>query len=482
MMSSSKDSDLKTKLLQIECHFTWDLKEDDTDMEDLQTRIKDQIELDLGKEAGVARTVSFLAYIKYLKGFREEAMADLLKSEELTREYYGRDCEKHLIVTYGDLTWLHYHMGDYVKCQSYLEKLDEIKNKFPTDSMSVLHPEVYGDKGWTFLKFSYKYYDKALECFKKALELEPMESEWNAGYAIALYRTEKELTSVNDSPAIKQLRRALEVNPRDAVLMVLLGLKLAVYKRFGEAEELVENALEMSPECPHVTRYVGKFLRQQGHVDKSIDLLHRALKRTSQSAIIHHQLALCYKRKKIELQNSGRFHAKEAEIQELLRKNIYHLEKATSLKPHFIYAMAELALSYAEVKNFNKAQEHFKEALEKATDKNDGLQVVHFYYGQFHQYHKKCELLAIEHYTKGLELQKNSAEGKQCAHKLKRIAEKRVSRDPGDAEACGILGFVYKIQGEKEEAIKWYDKAVVCDMDNDNYLSALCELRLSLQE
>lgn len=67
-----------------------------------------------------------------------------------------------------------------------------------------------------------------------------------------------------DSPAIKQLRRALNINPQDAVLMVLLGLKRSVYKIFGETEELVEKALEMSQDCMHVTRYVGKFLRPTG--------------------------------------------------------------------------------------------------------------------------------------------------------------------------------------------------------------------------
>ncbi|KAK6329382.1 hypothetical protein J4Q44_G00013600 [Coregonus suidteri] len=447
-------SSIRTKLLQLECRFTWDLKEDDMDTDNLQTRLKDQIELGLGKKAGIARTFSILAYIKYLKGYPEEAMANLLKAEELTREHHGEDCEKHLIVTYGDLSWLHYHVGDYVKCQSYLEKLEEMKEKFPTSSTSVLHPEVYGEKGWTFLKFSYKYYDKALECFKKALELEPEESEWNAGYAIALYRTEKELSSVDDSPAIKQLRRAIEMNPQDAVPMVLLGLKLAIYKRFGEAEELVEKALEMSPDCPHVTRYVGKFLRQQGHVDKSIALLNRALKRTSQSAIIHHQLALCYKKKKISVCKSGSFHGKGAEIQKLLRKCIQHLEMATSLKSSFIYAMAELALLYGECKDITKAEELFQKTFEKALAKNDSLQVVNLMYGQFQQYHNKCEPLAIKHYTEGLELQKDTAEGKSCAHKLKMIAERRVSQDPMDGEACGILGFVYRVEGKKEQAIE----------------------------
>ncbi|KAJ7987739.1 hypothetical protein DPEC_G00329610 [Dallia pectoralis] len=478
-MSTSQDSALKTNLLSLECHFTWDLRVDDTDIDDLLNRLNDQIKLGIGKEVGAARTFSFLAYVKYLKGDPEEAMANLLKAEQLTREHCGGDLEKCLIVTYGDLAWLQYHVGDYIKCQSYLDKLDKIKD---THSTSLLQqPQIYSQKGWTFLKYSYKHYDKALECFKKALEMEPNDSECNAGYAITLYRTETELSSVDESAAIKQLRRAIEMNPQDAVLLVLLGLKLADYKKYGEAEEFVLKALEISPDHPHVIRYVGKFLRKHGNVDKSIDMLKRAHQRTSQSPIIHHQLALCYKEKKHSLYWSNIIFKSDV-IQNLISQCIHHLEIATSLKPSFIYAWAELALLYGEVKEITKAEKLFKETFEKAKNDNDSLQTLHRYYGQFQQYYNKCEPLAIKHYAEGLALQKDTAEWKRCALKLEKIAKRRVDRDPEDSDACGILGFVYKIQGHKQMAIEFYNRALVCDMDNDKYLAALCELRLSLQQ
>ncbi|KAJ7987737.1 hypothetical protein DPEC_G00329590 [Dallia pectoralis] len=478
-MSTSQDSALKTNLLSLECHFTWDLRVDDTDIDDLLTRLNDQIKLGIGKEVGAARTFSFLAYVKYLKGDPEEAMANLLKAEQLTREHCGGDLEKCLIVTYGDLAWLQYHVGYYIKCQSYLDKLDKIKD---TSSTSLLQHQIYSEKGWTFLKYSYKHYDKALECFKKALEMEPNDSECNAGYAITLYRTETELSSVDESAALKQLKRAIEINPQDAVLLVLLGLKLADYKKYGEAEEFVLKALEISPDHPHVIRYVGKFLRKQGNVDKSIDMLKQALQRTSQSPIIHHQLFLCYKRKKVLLYKNVGFHGRWAKIQQLNSQCIHHLEIATSLRPSFIYALVDLALLYGEVKEITKAEKLFKETFEKAKKDNDSLQQLHWYYGQFQQYYNKCEPLAIKHYAEGLELQKDTAEWKRCAQNLEKIAKRRVDQDPEDSDACGILGFVYKMQGHKQMAIEFYNRALVGDMDNDKYLAALCELRLSLQQ
>ena len=71
---------------------------------------------------------------------------------------------------------------------------DSLQVKHPADSSTVLHPEVYGEKAWTFLKFSKSYYPKAIECFCRALELQPDDCEFNNGYAIALYRTEPVLS------------------------------------------------------------------------------------------------------------------------------------------------------------------------------------------------------------------------------------------------------------------------------------------------
>ncbi|KAF4085224.1 hypothetical protein AMELA_G00114690, partial [Ameiurus melas] len=55
-MSSTQDIILEAKLNQLECHFTWALNENDIDLTDLLNRLEEQLNLDLGGEAGVART------------------------------------------------------------------------------------------------------------------------------------------------------------------------------------------------------------------------------------------------------------------------------------------------------------------------------------------------------------------------------------------------------------------------------------------
>ncbi|KAM7370295.1 hypothetical protein PAMP_009856 [Pampus punctatissimus] len=459
----SHASPLRSRLLQLQSRFTWDLQQEDVDLDSLSTRLQEHIKLRLGHPGSVALSCSFLAYVRYLQARPEEAVSLLNQSEEKTREYFGEESERRLIVVYGDLAWLNYHTGDYTQSHAYCQTVENILVKHPTSSSSVLHPEVYGEIAWTYLKFSWAYYTKAIECFHKALELQPDDSEWNAGLAIALYRTESRYLEtsldIEESPAIKQLRRALEINPDDGVLLSMLAIKIATYQRHQEAKDLVEKALMIDPDNPHVIRYVAKYLRNQGNVDDSIDLLEQALKKTSESAFIHHQLALCYKRKKTAEQRSKPFNNQSR------HKTNIHLSKSTSLS-HDMY----------------RANKLFQKALQMLPESDKGIcQFFHLCYADFHYYHTKQETEAITHYTKGLLLPIVKWDQKQCAKRLKQIAEQRLSKDENDGGAHSLLGLVAKTQGEKKRAVEFYEKALDCDANNDEYLSALLNLRMELQ-
>ncbi|XP_060716705.1 interferon-induced protein with tetratricopeptide repeats 5-like [Tachysurus vachellii] len=474
-MSSTQDTSLKTSLVQLECHFTWALNKNDLDLTDLLNRLEEQLNLDLGREAGIVRTHSCMGFVKFLLSSNTEALSYFERSVELTKSH-GNECDKLLVVVYGDLAWLHYHMGNLAECESYLNKLSEIKVKYP----SVPYAEVLGEKGWTFLKFSRKYYERAKECFKKALELEPDEGEWNAGLAITLCRIEDILQDKSTSNAVDQLRRAIVTNPDDDVLKVLLGLKLAFHKKYSEAESLVEQALERSPEHPHVIRYVGKFFRSQGSVDRSIALLKRALEKVSNSSFIHHQLGLCYKKKILNLKQAGSHHTKGAEINRAQTQCIYHLEMATEMKPSFIIAMCELALQYGGNRDLSRAEEMFQNTFQVAKEKNDNYQFVQMYYADFQLYCMRCESAAIKQYIECLKINPKRYEGTKSAERLERIAKRRIKNNPMDGEAYGILGIIHKEKGEKQQAIECFEKALSF-VDNENYLSDLCELKLSLQ-
>ncbi|XP_057214855.1 interferon-induced protein with tetratricopeptide repeats 1B-like [Triplophysa rosa] len=437
-MSCTEDKILNMELAKLECHFTWKMRKRDTNITDHLTRLEQNCDLNLGEEAGIARTHNSLAYVKYLLGSYEEALTNLQKSEELTKDCYGDNCDERLIVTYGNFAWLHFHMKQYAECKSYLDKLKEIiENNPPVSTFDVHH--VVGEKAWALFKFSRKYYDRAIECFRKALELEPEEGEWNAGYAIVLYRTEKKCASPEDSSAIQHLRRAIEINPDNDELKLLLALKLAEFKLFDEAEDLVERALDKSPDSPNVIRYVGKYLRNYGHVDWSISLLKRALDVTPDSAFIHHQLALCYKQKKEQLKD-------QIESQRFRHLSISHFEKSVTLKSGFIVAMVQLAALYGEDGQINRADEVFQTALFTAKDKSS-IQALYLYFGEFLQYRKRCQQLAIRYYKDCLKMAPDTKDGKKSAKNLRKISNKCLSKNRHDTRALGILEFIEQVTG-----------------------------------
>ncbi|XP_026207720.1 interferon-induced protein with tetratricopeptide repeats 5-like [Anabas testudineus] len=191
--------DLYSRLQQLQSHFTWDLKKEDLELEQQD---EDQ---ELGQQRAVAHSCCFLAYVRYLQGRPEEAESILSQSEEKIRECYGEESDLRLIVTYGDLAWLKYHRGDYTQSQNFYKRVQDVLVKYPVDSSTDLHPEVYGEKAWTYLKLSKSYYSKAIDCFRRALKLQPDRYEWNKGYAIALYRTEEVLS-------IKRIERRQQGN------------------------------------------------------------------------------------------------------------------------------------------------------------------------------------------------------------------------------------------------------------------------------
>ncbi|XP_072523100.1 interferon-induced protein with tetratricopeptide repeats 5-like [Salminus brasiliensis] len=476
---------LEPELQQLECHFTWELKKEDINITDVLNRLEQHEELGLGGKAGLAQTYNSLAFVKYLLGSPTAGIGLVHKSMELTREWREDKCDKWLIVTYGNLAWLHHHMKAYSECESYLQKLREIGEKFPTDSPSTLHHEVLGEKAWAFFKFSRKYYERAEECFKKALELEPRDPQWNTGYAFVLHRTELygSVSSPENSPCVKQLHQAIDADPENDELKALLALRLCTFEQYDEAESLVEKAVEGSPSAPNVIRHVGKYLRTYGCVDRSISLLKRVLESSPNSGFLHHQLALCYRKKKISLQKAVHQEspsaASEVEIQRLRQQCIYHLEKAATLKSCFINAMIELAVQYGEDNQLDRAEEMFQGTLQMAKEKNEFLQQVYVYYGEFQQYRKRCFPLALSYYKECLKIDHDSVDGKRSAINLTKIADRSLLRDPQDAKAWGIRGFVYKEKGENREALKCYEKALQFN-GNDEYLSALCELRLTL--
>ncbi|XP_069044313.1 interferon-induced protein with tetratricopeptide repeats 1-like [Lepisosteus oculatus] len=441
-------SGLKAKLEKLECHFTWDLKKDLLDLKDLEDRLEEDIQFCSGKDKWISRVYSLLAYVKYLLAQHDEALRCLEKAEHFTRKNQENAYEKKLIVTYGDFAWLHYELGEYSTAQGYLEKLQEMENKVSTSTTLVLHPEVFGEKGWSLLKFSREHYETAKECFEIALKEEPLENEWHAGYAIALTRMEglgRRERREEDSRALVQLRHARQLDQQNAFVAILLALKLADYGHVDEAKKLTEQTALTSQEDPQVIRYVVKFFREHGELDRAFEILEKALKLSPNSCFLKQQLALCCKWK-VHLFVADKKHNKE-EKNKFARWAIELYEEIMMLQSKYLHLHTDLAQMYAELGNIEKAEEIFQTAFRRIHQMNPvEKQALYLCYGNFQVYYRQSALDAIPWYKEAVKLPCTSREREKCIKKLKQIRYKLMKTNVEEAQ--DILNFIDQFEGK----------------------------------
>ncbi|XP_043912414.1 interferon-induced protein with tetratricopeptide repeats 1-like [Protopterus annectens] len=446
---------LKSRLLQLECHFTWNLKSELIDVGDYMERMYDEISF--AQMKSVYHCYNCLAFASHLKQNYEEALTHLQKAEESIVKNYANDIDRHSIVTLGNFAWVYYYMDRTAESQSYLQKVQNVCKTSGSPSLYAIPlAEVYGEKGWTLLTFCKIYYAEAAECFEKALKENPRDPESNSGYAVALHRLETPAyvkCTPEESKSLPQLRQALAINPNDTLCMVLLGLKLQDFGKQTQGVEYIEQALQKSPDVPHVIRYAAKFFRKYGSVDRSIELLENALAKTPNSAFLHHQVGMSYKKK---------ICYNPLRISNAVRKSIYHFEKAVELNPQFIYALLDLANLYKKIQNYEKVEACFKRLYDIPSCTPENLQDIHVQYGLFLLENKKSESNAVVYFKEGCKIKNPSRSRDMCFRNLRNIAHRRLSINSNDSSAHGILGFVHALQ---------------CDSDNEDYLDALSELQ-----
>ncbi|XP_032890366.1 interferon-induced protein with tetratricopeptide repeats 5-like [Amblyraja radiata] len=475
-MSDTLRKSLLVKLGQLQCHFTWGPQMDIVDLDDVKQKLQDSIIIG-GKHQGVPH--NHLAYINYLQGNCEEALRDLEEAERRLREIHGAGFERRSIVTHGNRAWLHYHMGQLSEAQSYLDKLEVMCGPLTQGPhVTAMVPEVWGEKGWSLLSSRSQCYEEAKECFAKTLEEDPDNTEWNMGYATALYRLES-ISAIPENPevsqSVRQLRRVLELDPGESVARVMLALRLQEFQQKAEANELVEEALRTSPDSPFVLRYAAKFYRIQHDVDKAIGLLKKGLEFTPRSSFLHHQMGMCCREKLMALRrNQG---SRDPGVEAVLIDDCkHHFGTAFQLEPLFILAQLDFAGICLMNGESDRAVEIYNnlQRLEDVTP--DNKQAIELQLGLYQLYHTKSEANAIHHFMEGLKIRRGTKQWKLCYTKLEQIARRQINRNPDNSRAWGILGFLHREARENSEAVECYEKALRFDRGNKEYLSALREL------
>ncbi|XP_075390607.1 interferon-induced protein with tetratricopeptide repeats 2 [Tenrec ecaudatus] len=442
-MSEVVKNSLEISLRQLKCHFTWNLMEGGESLDDFEDRVCNQIEFQNSEFR--ATTYNILAYLKHLRGQNETALQCLEQAEEFIQREHADRAEIRSLVTWGNYAWVYYHMDRLSEAQLYVDKVKQVCKKF-SNPYRLESPELSCEEGWTRLKSGGKFGERAKMCFEKALEKKPQNPEFTSGLAITNYRLDKWPPQQN---AVDALQQAMELNPNNEYVKVLLALKLQELNEEDKGESLVEEAVEKAPRATDVLRSAASFYRKKGALGKVKEMLGRALDCMPNNAYLHYYIACCCRAKVMQIQNE-RFWEKE-KLLELIGQAADHFKKAEKLNPNLPNIYSHFACLLAQAGQYEEADHYFQKEFSKKLSPVV-TQLLHLRYGNFQLYQLHCEEKAIHHFIEGIKINKRSKPKEKMKGKLEKIAKTRLSQNKDDPTALSLLRFLDELNREMEQA------------------------------
>ncbi|XP_008069600.1 interferon-induced protein with tetratricopeptide repeats 3 isoform X1 [Carlito syrichta] len=441
-MSEVTKESLETILPQLKCHFTWNLFKKESISHDLEDRVWSQIEF-LNTEYK-ATMYNLLAYIKHLHGQNEAALECLRQAEELIQQEHTGQAEIRNLVTWGNYAWVYYHMGRLSEAQIYVDKVKQTCQKF-SNSYSIECPELDCEEGWTKLKCGKN--ERAKVCFEKALEEKPNNPEFSSGLAIAMYHLDNNPQKQFSENALKQ---AIELNPENQYIKVLLALKLQRLNEEVEGEKLVKEALEKSPGQTDVLRNAAKFYQKKGDPDKAIELLLRVLESRPNNPHLYHQIRCCYKEKirQMQITEDSDINGKKEKIEELKQYATDYLKKALEMGLDSLSA-------YSDPTELPEEEQYYQKEFNKEVPVTERQQ-LHQRYCNPQEYHEKSEDTAVRHHLESLSISEKSSGKEELKCQKQNTAENLLPQNTPNY--WYDQGLIHKQNGDLLQAAACYEK------------------------
>ncbi|XP_051231734.1 interferon-induced protein with tetratricopeptide repeats 5-like isoform X3 [Dicentrarchus labrax] len=296
MMSAAQSQTLEAKLEALQCHFTWELNPGRSKL----FRVRDKLE-DIGTEEGnswLGHIYNLRGYIQYKLGFTEDAQSLFNQATEALRLTRGAEEGPWLVVNYGNLAWLHHHLGEQEESQDYLSKVDALMKKYPSPSQDELHPEILAEIAWTLMKFSAKQRLLAAVYFERAIRTQTDMVEWNTSRVLALESASKDPENKVEVDILKEMEDAKKRDPENLYLAALYLEACAKKIRFDikeEARELGREVLKRPVSSYSGNTPILRLYRKNGLKDEAIELAEEALRRHPGERFLKWSAANCYK-------------------------------------------------------------------------------------------------------------------------------------------------------------------------------------------
>ena len=293
-------------------------------------------------------------------------------------------------------------------------------------------------------------YDKAIQHYSKALELNPQMAEAYNNRGIAY-------SDKGDYPhAIEDFNKAIELKPDYAEAYNNRGTAYREKGNLGRAIEDYNTAIQLQPGLTQAYNNRGNAFRDKGDYTRAIEDFNKAIELKPDYAEAHSNRGLTYKDK------GDYAHA------------IEDYTKAVQLKPDYTSAYNKRGITYKNEGDFDRAIEDYTKAIDLNPDYVDA------YYNRGIAFQSQGSVdRAIEDYTKAVQLKPDytsayNNRGVTYCDKgdFDRAIEDlntAIQSNPNLAEAFNNRGDAYRNKGDFDRAIADLDKSIEL---NPNYAGA----------
>uniref|UniRef100_A0A3P9P6I9 Interferon-induced protein with tetratricopeptide repeats 1-like n=2 Tax=Poecilia reticulata TaxID=8081 RepID=A0A3P9P6I9_POERE len=263
---------------------------------------------DMSNEEGnfwLGHTYNLLGYIQYKLGFSEDTLNFFNRATETFQRQKNADEGPWLMVNFGNLAWLHHHLGEDERSEDYLSKVDDLMREYPAPPGLERHPEVCAEKAWTLMKFDKETKLEAEELFQGAIRMQPDSVEWQSSYAKLSAEFLIKSQRVLGPEVFERLRSAKERDPGNLYVAALyLESRAANGEQVqDEARALAEEVLErpMNSSCGFVP--LLRLYREHISRDEAVEITKKAMRKHPNSRYTKKCAAICHMRK---ILNPGR--------------------------------------------------------------------------------------------------------------------------------------------------------------------------------
>jgi tetratricopeptide (TPR) repeat protein len=297
-------------------------------------------------------------------------------------------------------------------------------------------------------------YEKALDCFQKAIELNPQ-------YAEAYKRIGNIYFALQDyEKVIKYNKKAIKYKPDYIDAYFNAGLACHYKQDYNNVIKYFKKVIELDPNETEAYNYIGVAYIQKYEDDIAIEYFKKGIEQNPNDAYAYFSIGLVYNNK-----NDA--------------KTIEYLQKAIKLNPKHIDSHFYLGIAYQKTQNFHKAIKCFQTVIGLNQNNAEAyflLGVNYVLWKNDYDYAISCyqKVIEINPYHAGAYFNIGNAYAAKYSDNDKAFIyfRKALELKPDYADVYLNMGMAYERKQNHKKAFECYRKAIELNPNSDNPMYA----------